>query len=233
MSLYILIAFHIYNLLYILYIYIFFFSIYIYIYIVSFLHVKTLLAQDAGLGRCKATIWCANEGAYETSKSLRWVLLLQQASAEIATCICKMVVCQTGTFQRVKCVRIEGGMGLCMVELRYISGIQPALESLGAPCDVIAEPWGGTRKAGIQWVNLQSKRSFDGHHCVLDIGRSIEANGMPKTSGVAYVAKNTNNPWRVFVPGMEALVFMLLQVKEAVATYEEAMGRVEVRFASC
>ena len=36
-------------------------------------------------------------------------------------------------------------------------------------------------------------------------------NGMPKTSGVAYVAKNTNNPWRVFVPGMEALVFMLLQ----------------------
>ena len=85
-------------------------------------------------------------------------------------------------------MRIEGGMGLCMVELRYISGIQPALESLGAPCDVIAEPWGGTRKAGIQWVNLQSKRSFDGHHCVLDRGRSIEATNTIRCLGGSFVA---------------------------------------------
>ena len=41
-------------------------------------------------------------------------------------------------------------------------------------------------------------------------------NGMPKTSGVAYVAKNTNNPWRVFVPGMEALGTVSIFVTELV-----------------
>lgn len=73
-----------------------------------------------------------------------------------------MVVCQFGTLRRAKVVRIEGGMGLCMVELRYVSAIQPAPELLGLLCDVIAGPWGNACKAGIQWVKLQSKRSFDG-----------------------------------------------------------------------
>ena len=147
------------------------------------------LTQDAGLGRCKAAVWCANEGAGETSKSLRWVLLLQQASTEVAMCICKMVACRTGILRKAKLVRIEGGMGLCMVELRYISGIQPALEPLGALCDVIAEPWDDTCKAGMQWVNLQSKRSFGGYHCLLDIGRSVEATNT--TGGPGWVTNIT------------------------------------------
>ena len=57
------------------------------------------------------------------------------------------------------------------------------------------------------------------------IGDSFEKFLLPtgglKVSGVTYVAKNKQRRWRVLAPGME--------VKEAVSTYEEAVGMVQAQ----
>ena len=49
-----------------------------------------------------------------------------------------MVVCHTGAIRPVKCVRIEGGMGLCFLELRYIAGILPVIKELEELSEMIS-----------------------------------------------------------------------------------------------
>ena len=132
------------------------------------------LTRDISIGMCKEGGWCTDEATHESSKSFRWILLLQTVSAEIATRLCKLVVCRTGTIRRVKCVRIEGGMGLCFVELRYIADILPVIRELEELTEMIAEPWKDTHTAGMQWINLQSTRSYGGYHCIMNLGRSFE-----------------------------------------------------------
>ena len=132
------------------------------------------LTRDISIGRCKEGGWCTDEATHESSKCFRWILLLQTVSAEIATRLRKLVVCRTGTTRKVKCVRIEGGVGLCFVELRYIADILPVTRELEGLTEMIAEPWKDTHTAGVQWINLQSTRSYGGYHCILQLGRSFE-----------------------------------------------------------